>query len=386
MTRKRAANGSVSTFKTSKGYWRAKFSYLDPETGLPMRADLSAKTSSDLQIAIKEIKHRSEQGYVLRDSQQVLSYWITEWKDTRLKDSDRKGSTKELYRNLATKHLAGSSLGQMPLKEIRPLHLTRFFSALSSASMSDSTRRNIYTVARALFEDAVSDGLIAKNPMLTVKRPRATRMEARYLTSDQVSQVLGELEGSKHLLPIALIAVTGIRRGEALGLEWENIDFEKKVIKVRATLNRVDGKLVRTEPKTQNSRRDIALTEQALRMLKTQKLQQAQERLKAGANWNPTGFVFTTESGGPVDGRNLLRSFQGACMRLGIEGMGIHGLRHFAATLLLDSQVPMLVVSRILGHSSLAITADIYGHVIEETARHAMESLGSKVSFGDNSP
>jgi integrase len=386
MTRKRATNGTVTTFKTTRGLWRAKFSYLDPETGLPVRADMTRKSSSELQIAIKELQHRSEQGYVLRDSQQTLSYWIAEWKDTRLKHSDRKGSTKELYRNLATKHLAGSSLGQMPLKEIRPLHLTRFFSALSSASMSDSTRRNIYTAARALFEDAVSDGLIAKNPMLTVKRPRATRIEAKYLTSDQVSQVLGELEGSKHLLPIALIAVTGIRRGEALGLEWENIDFDKKVMRVRATLNRVDGKLVRTEPKTQNSRRDIALTEQALGMLKTQKLQQAQERLRRGGKWVPSSFVFTTESGGPVDGRNLLRSFQGACMRVGIEGMGIHGLRHFAATLLLDSQVPMLVVSRILGHSSLAITADIYGHVIEETARHAMESLGSKVSFGDNSP
>lgn len=381
MTRKRAANGSVSTFKTAKGLWRAKFSYLNPETGMPMRADITRKSASELQMAVREIQHRSEQGYALRDSRQALLYWITEWKDTRLKDSDRKGSTQELYRNLATTHLARSSLGQMPLKEIRPLHLTRFFSALSSASMSDSTRRNIYTVARALFEDAVSDGLIAKTPMLTVKRPKVTRIEAKYLTSDQVSQVLGELEGSKHLLPIALIAVTGMRRGEALGLEWENIDFEKKVMKVRATLNRVDGKLVRTEPKTQNSRRDIALTEQALRMLKTQKLQQTQERLRVGVRWVPSSFVFTTESGGPVDGRNLLRSFQGACTRVGIEGMGIHGLRHFAATLLLDGQVPMLVVNRILGHSSMAITADIYGHVIEETARQAMESLGSKVSF-----
>ncbi|MDA7761351.1 site-specific integrase [Aquiluna sp.] len=163
--------------------------------------------------------------------------------------------------------------------------------------------------------------------------------------------------------------------------QWANIDFDKRVMKVRATLNRVNGKLVRTEPKTQNSRRDIALTEQAIEILKAQKLRQAQERLRAGSKWTPTDYVFTTETGGPVYGRNLLRSFQEACKRAEIHGMGIHGLRHFAATFLLDSQVPILVVSRILGHSSLAITADIYGHVLEDTAREAMESLGSRVAY-----
>jgi len=382
MTRKRAANGSVSTFKTSRGLWRAKFSYLDPETGLSVRADITRKNQAELLLAVKEIQQRSEHGYALQDSKAALAHWIEEWTQTRLKNSDRKGSTKELYRNLAKSHLANSSISQMPLGEIRPLHLTRFFSGLSTGSMSDSTRRNIYTVSRALFEDAVNDGLIAKNPMLSVKRPRMKKTEAKYLSAEQVSQVLGQLKDSRHFRAVALIAVTGMRRGEALGLEWENIDFDKKVMRVRATLNRVDGKLVRTEPKTQNSRRDIALTEQAIQILKTQKLEQAQERLKAGNRWTRSSYVFATEAGGPVDGRNLLRSFHEACKRAGIEGMGIHGLRHFAATFLLDSQVPMLVVSRILGHSSMAITADIYGHVIEETAREAMETLGIRVSFG----
>ena len=381
MARKRAANGSVSTFKTSRGLWRAKFSYLDPETGLSRRADITRKNQAELQRAVREIQQRSEHGFVLTDSQQSLRFWIEEWQNNRLQMSDRKGSTKELYKNLVNTHLSNSPVGQMPLGEIRALHLTRFFSALSGDHMSDSTKRNIYTVARALFEDAVSDGLIARNPMLAVKRPRAKKSEAKYLTAEQVSQVLGQLKDRRHLNAIVLIAFTGMRRGEALGLEWANIDFDKRVMKVRATLNRVNGKLVRTEPKTQNSRRDIALTEQAIETLKAQKLRQAQERLRAGSKWAPTDYVFTTESGGPVDGRNLLRSFQQACGRAEIHGMGIHGLRHFAATLLLDGKVPLLVVSRILGHSSVAITADIYGHVLEDTAREAMESLGSRVAY-----
>ena len=382
MARKRAANGSVSTFKTSRGLWRAKFSYLDPETGLARRADITRKNQAELQQAVKEIQQRSEHGFVLTDSQQSLHFWIEEWQNNRLQMSDRKGSTKELYKNLVNTHLSNSPVGQMPLGEIRALHLTRFFSGLSGDHMSDSTKRNIYTVARALFEDAVNDGLIARNPMLTVKRPRAKKSEAKYLTAAQVSQVLGQLKDSRHLGAIALIAVTGMRRGEALGLEWDNIDFDKRLMRVRATLNRVNGKLLRTEPKTQNSRRNIALTEQAIEILRAQKLQQAQEKLKAGSKWTRTDYVFTTETGGPVDGRNLLRSFQEACKRAEIKGMGIHGLRHFAATSLMDGKVPMLVVSRILGHSSVAITADIYGHVLEDTAREAMESLGSRVAFG----
>ena len=380
--RKRGARGSVSTFQTSRGLWRARFSYVDPETGEKRRADITRKHQSDLRDAIKEFQTRIEHGMPLRDSAQTLRDWISEWETHRLRDSDRKATTQELHRSLARNHIAPSPLGGMSLSEIKTLHLTRFMGSLQEKSLSESTRRNIYAVVKAIFQDAVSDGLISKSPMTGVKRPRMTRREARFLTTQEVMRVLDDLKESRYLSPITLAAMTGMRRGEVLGLYWEDIDLEAATVRVRATVSRVQGKILRTEPKTENSRRSIPLSPSAVGLLRQRRLAQTQERLRAGERWEGSDYVFTTESGAPMDGRNMLRAFQNACNRIGLEGVGIHSLRHFAATSLLDSKVPVLVVSRLLGHSSMAITADVYGHVIDDTARGAMDHLAASLAAG----
>lgn len=380
--RKRGARGSVSTFQTSRGLWRARFSYVDPETGEKRRADITRKHQSDLRDAIREFQSRIEQGMPLRDSALTLKDWVSEWETHRLRDSERKETTQELHRSLARNHIVPSPIGGMPLSEIKTVHLTRFMGSLQEKGLSESTRRNIYAVAKAIFQDAVNDGLISRSPMFQVKRPRMTRKEARFLTTPEVMLVLESLKDSRYLPPITLAALTGMRRGEVLALHWDDIDFEASSLRVRATVSRVQGRLVRTEPKTENSRRSIPLSPSAAELLRQRRLAQSQERLRAGERWTRNDYVFTSESGSPLDGRNMLRAFQSACERLGIEGAGIHSLRHFAATSLLDSKVPVLVVSRLLGHSSMAITADVYGHVIDDTARGAMDHLAASLATG----
>ena len=174
-----------------------------------------------------------------------------------------------------------------------------------------------------------------------------------------------------------LLANTGLRRGEALALRWADVDFEKEVLRVRGTLARVDGQLVVTAPKTAKSKRTIRLSPAAARILRALKASQTAERLKAGSQWVQTGYVFTTETGRPCDPRHALRALKVASDRAGLPGIGLHTLRHSAASVMISNGVPLKVVSEILGHASISVTGDIYGHVAPEVSASALDGLGA---------
>ncbi len=142
-------------------------------------------------------------------------------------------------------------------------------------------------------------------------------------------------------------------------------------MRVRRTLVRQGGVLVRTPPKSKKSERTVPLSNAAVSVLLLAKKRAAADRLKAGSKWSHTGFVFTTELGDPCDPRNALRALQVAAGTAGLPGVGLHTLRHTAATMMLNAGVPMATVSRIMGHASIQVTVDLYGHVSPDVARDA---------------
>jgi integrase len=152
------------------------------------------------------------------------------------------------------------------------------------------------------------------------------------------------------------------------------------MLRVRGTLARIDGALVVTEPKTTKSNRFVPISVPADRLLQDVRRAQAAERAHAGSAWHETGHVFTTETGDPCDPRNALRAFKVAAARAGLPDAGLHTLRHSAASAMLSHRVPLKVVSEILGHSSIAITGDVYGHVSPDVSRDAVATLGAALS------
>lgn len=174
----------------------------------------------------------------------------------------------------------------------------------------------------------------------------------------------------------ALMLSTGLRRGEALGLQWVDIDQEKGLLKIRRQLKREGGALVTADTKTARSRRTVNLPPPMMRMLEDHRNRQMLESRSVGPTWEDSGFVFTSTLGTPIDPRNLYREFKHVMRNAGMGDWHPHELRHSAASLMLARGVKIQVVSEILGHSSIRMTADVYGHILDPDRKVAAAEMG----------
>jgi integrase len=373
---KRRANNEGNLYQRSDGRWEARISYIDPITGQHRRMSLYASTQIVAAAKARKIRERLEADAPIRDSSDTVADWLAHWRETTLAVSDRKDSTKELYANLARKHLEPAPIGMIQLGKLRPSDVERLILDLKTKGLSDSTIRSIYVVLRAALDGAVRDQLLRRNPAAVVARPGVKRQEARHLGAEELCVLLKASESSRYHLPLLLIALTGLRRGEALALRWSDVDLDAGTMKITATVSRIGGQLVISEPKTERARRTIPLTPALVTMLKAHRKTQLEERLRAANIWHDHGLVFCTEFGTPVEPRSLLRVIEAAAKKANIEGVGVHTLRHSAATAWLEGGVHIKQVSTLLGHSSISITGDVYGHASDAGARRAVESLG----------
>ncbi|MBN7304334.1 tyrosine-type recombinase/integrase [Mycobacteroides abscessus subsp. bolletii] len=385
------SHGEGSFHQRPNGSWQGRLSYVDQETGARRRLAVYGKTKAETRTKIKAAQERLDAGSPVKDATRSVGDWLAQWRDTALAASDRKESTRALYANLSRKHLEGGPFGAITLDKLKPSDIDTLVLALRAQTkvrgdekirrLSDSTVRQVYTVLRAALDDAVRDGLLARNPAALVKRPGVERKEARHLDAGEVTAVLNASEGLRHRDALVLIAATGLRKGEALALRWDAVDLDKRVLKVSATLGRIGNRLVITEPKTTRSRRIVPLSPAVVTMLKRHKATQAAERLRAANQWIDNGLVFTTEFGTPADPRNLLRTIEIAAEKAGIKGAGVHTLRHSAAVAWLESGVHIKAVADLLGHSSISITGDVYGHTSDDTARAAVDGLATTLGL-----
>lgn len=391
----RNANGEGSIYKRIRngrpvGYVGA-LSYI-AEDGTRKRQRVYGITRAETREKLNAVRERVSSGVPARDSSTAVGAWLRHWRETTLAVSDRKPSTKELYANLARRHLESEPFGNIRLDRLKPADVEALILVLRAKTkvrqgetvraLADSTIRQIYTVLRLGLDGAIRDGMIARNPAAAVKRPGVQRTEVVFLDMAEVAAILKHAESSRYHRALVLIATTGLRRGEALALRWDKIDLNAGQLRVDWTIGRVDGELLITVPKTVSSRRAVPLAPAVVDLLRKQWAAQAAERLRAGNQWTDSGLVFTTELGKPVDPRNVLRLVEVAAAAAKIEAnVGAHTLRHSAAVAWLEGGVHIKAAADLLGHSSIAITGDIYGHTSDGAARAAVEGLAGALGL-----
>lgn len=252
---------------------------------------------------------------------------------------------------------------------------------LSAAGFAPRTVRNVRAVLRDALNQAVKRRRIPYNVATLVEIPHAEKPAITPLTPEQARALLKAVEGDPLEALYRVALSLGLRRGEVLALRWEDIDFERQELKVAGSVRRVRGVLSRRSPKPQSSIRTLPVPPLLLNALREHR--QAQDELRKHANWQEQGLVFPSRIGTMMEPSNLHRQFKTVLQQAGLPtNIRFHDLRHSCATLLLAQGVPLVVVRDTLGHTQISTTADIYGQVLPETHRKAVDGLDALLGGG----
>jgi integrase len=260
------------------------------------------------------------------------------------------------------------------LAKLTPDHVARMLAGLTArGDLSPTTVRYAGSVLRIALGRALKQGRVLRNAATLADLPAKATHELVPLTAPEVRALLASVE-SDRLAPLFLAAVgTGLRQGELLALRWDDVDLDAGTVTVAHTLRRGTRELA--EPKTDRSRRTLSLAPSVTVGLREQRRRQIAEWLAAGSRWRDAGFVFTMPDGRALDAGHVLRRFQTALAAAGLPHQPFHALRHAYATLLLEQGEELGVVSRILGHSNIATTSDVYAHFTRTLSAHAADRM-----------
>lgn len=306
---------------------------------------------------------------------QYLEQWLAGKRSLR-------ATTVQSYSSHIRLYLA-PQLGHVLLADLRPHHLDRMYVELlgddGTRPRKAATVHKIHGTLRAALNTAVKRRLIPWNPALHVELPSSERPQTQVWTPDQLGSFLDHHRDHRLSALFHLVALTGMRRGEALGLRWSDLDPGRGLIRVAQQL--IDGKGGPTlgPPKTRSGARVVPLDEGTVQVLRRHRRQQAAERLVAGPAWTESGLCFTGLTGSPLRPDYVTKLFTRLARQAGVPVIRLHDLRHTSASLALAAGIPMKVVSDRLGHSSTSITADLYTHVVPVVARKAADLLAASV-------
>lgn len=373
MAGKRRGKGEGSISRRQDGRWQAVLDLGRDATGKRQRHYFYGETRREVQEALKQALREQEQGVLVGSSKQTLEHYLSHWLESAVRPSV-KASTYAAYQEKVRLHVL-PTLGGVKLSALSAQHLQGLYRALLEKGLAPASVRVVHAVLHRALKQAVKWGLLGRNVAELVDLPREERYEARFLNPEQARVLLGVAQGHRFGGLMVLALTTAMRRGELLGLAWEDVDLEAGIVRVTHTQQRIEGKVALTETKTRGSRRFIPLTDIGLTVLRRQRAQQAEARLRTGKGWQDSGRVFTNLSGGPLQEVEVGKALRVLLAEAGLPRIRFHDLRHSCASLLLALGVHPKVVAEILGHSSISMTLDQYSHVGPSLARTAMADL-----------
>ncbi len=274
---------------------------------------------------------------------------------------------------------------EIPLGKFSPQHVQKLYTALLGRGLSSTTVRNLHAVLHVAFAAAVAQGVWLKNPCDLVPKPKRAKPKMEVWDETETRRFLAAIVGER-FEPLFVVALsTGMRRGELLGLAWDQVDLDGGTLTVAQQLQWVKDRsqpgtpprAVLEAPKTAAGRRQIILTSLARTHLAVHRAKQRQDAEVLGDAWDGRwNLVFPDQHGQPMRAGNLLRRhFAPAMVRAEVRHLRFHDLRHTAATLLLNAGINVKVISEMLGHANVAITLQLYAHVLPGMHAHAVAVL-----------
>ncbi|MFD4395557.1 tyrosine-type recombinase/integrase [Kitasatospora sp. NPDC058478] len=323
----------------------------------------------------------AERTGIALDETLTVAEYLTEWllsKQDVLKATTYAGYHRHVHHDLIP------AFGPLPLNALRDRHVTTWSRKQLAAGRGRPTVHRCCTILSSAMNAAVGADLLARNPARNAALKRPAAPERRCWTPQQASAFLRhntETYNDVYADIFEVILGTGMRRGEVLGLHWPEVHFRQRVLFVRWTLASINNARLHLQaPKTRASRNWVSLSPRVTAALRRQA---TRHRGMHPDQPRPNGMVFTRPDGKPVNPERLLHTLRQRSAEIGLPKIGLHDLRHTAATIMISSQVPLAVVSKTLRHSTLATTVNIYGHLLPQAAREAINALADALDRAD---
>lgn len=358
--------------------WRFQADAIDPATGKRRQVTRSGfSTRGEAQAALRAYLNDRDQGVERVGRSPQLGPWLAEvWLPTLA--GKVKPSTEALYRQIVRANVV-PRIGGVRLADLDAAALERLYRQLADDGLAPKSIKNVHAVVRRALRDAVRWRVITTNPAAMAEAPRVPRSTPQTWTGDEVRRFLAAVEGDRLVALWRLLAATGMRRGEALGLRWQDVDLDAGEIRVVQQLSEYAGAMRFSTPKTASGARRVALDGATVTALREHRRRQLEERLAWGAGYQDGGLVFAREDGTPLRPATVTRALADLAVAAGVPRLTPHGLRHTWATLALASGVHPKVVADRLGHASVAVTLDRYSHVVEGLDRAAADTVAAVI-------
>lgn len=405
----RDKNGK-QVIKNGKPSWRLRWEVRDPVTKQRKQEYeyfYGTRREAEAQWVEREAEIKKPGAAYVKPSKQPVAEYMSQWlaRKTAGNPPDIQVTTADSYERMIRCHIV-PGVGGVLLSDLTPAHVQGMVDRMRGTTPPSSPRTIAYarTVLRTAMEDAITLRLVPSNPVDRVKPPKQTPKQRDAFTLEQGEALFARADHTRIGPLIRFAFYAGLRRGEPLALRWSDVDLEVGAVTIRRSRVMVKGKAVEQErTKSESGMRVVPLPTPAVEALRMQRDRQRCEQNAAGPMWHDAGLVFTTADGKPLSPTNVSRDFvrlrdimpcagcgrptppdkrdrraaaeetRYRCRHCGREWVGgpmpklpLHALRHTAVSLMLNANVPLPIVSKVIGHKRYSLTVDQYGHMTPE--------------------
>jgi integrase len=367
---RRRGNNEGCIYQRKDGRWCAQISLSG------RRLTKYGKSQKECREWIKQMLSKIDGGLTFDGTQITLAHYTELW--LRGKELSTRSNTVNNYRRYSQNYIL-PALGKMRLQNILPAHIRQLYLRMRDEGKGARTIELVHVTLHCIFAQAVKEGILGRNPLDAVDRPKTETAQYQIFTEEQARQFMITSEGSIYETLFYLALTTGMRKGELLGLMWSDIDWNKSTLLVqRQLLQASSSKAVLVPPKTKSGHRAIKLGPGTLSKLASHQKMQGILKAAAGEKWKENELIFTSGIGTPLGQSRVSKELNRLLDKAGLPHIRFHDLRHTSLSFLLEMGMPVNTVQMRAGHSKASVTTDIYGHAMvrsQEEASHLIEDL-----------
>lgn len=388
---KRRSNGEGCIYKdTRSGKWKGKFEIGYDAKGNRKFKSCTGNSEREVRLLLKDLMEKHHARIDISPKSLKVGEFFDKWFYGSVIDSLRT-STSQSYEMIIRRHIK-PHIGDISLANLTGDDIREFYKFLyndgrlnGKGGLAPKTVENIHLVISSGINYALKEGIIIRNPLLTVKLRREGKKEVEVFTKEEQDLIIAECPKYYYGMAIKFDFYTGLRAGELLGLTWDCVNFEKNTVRINKQVQRnknfdklADNRTILGfvyNTKTETSTRTIKVLQPLMKELQEYKTKQIALRKRIGKDYYNYNLVFPREDGYFTDAGTFLDIFTRLQKKLEIPPRNVHAIRHTFATRMLERGVQPIVVSRLLGHASIKITHDIYGHVIQDFAEQELKKM-----------